>query len=45
MLSCCHTSDAATSEPEPGPEWISAELISGGSMPKSIMGYPTERPA
>src|ERR1700751_1404885 len=34
--SCCHASAAAISDSAPGPEWISAEVTSGGSDMKSM---------
>ena len=34
--SCCHAADAATSDSAPGPEWISAEVISGGNVVNSM---------
>ncbi|KZS82325.1 hypothetical protein A4G31_06805 [Mycobacterium persicum] len=36
--SAAHADAAASSGPEPGPEYILAELISGGSIPKSSIG-------
>jgi hypothetical protein len=35
-----HAADAARIEPEPGPEYILAELISGGNAPKSMVSAP-----
>lgn len=34
--SFCHAAEAAISDSAPGPEWISAEVISGGNVVKSM---------
>jgi hypothetical protein len=33
---CCHAPDAAIKDSAPGPEWISAEVISGGNSVNSM---------
>ncbi|EUA23107.1 putative lipoprotein [Mycobacterium xenopi 4042] len=37
--SSCHAAAAACSGPEPDPEYINAELTSGGNAAKSNMAY------